>query len=352
MSSFLAEYGDVEAFDELVETLAEPRLESLAEPAAEGIPQANPDEPLPLLAPKPKAKASVSAKDLLKALRMQRYLREQRAEELAHEKEEEDAEEDTEEEEEDTKESDEVISAEEDDEEIRSILKLAAAEQHVQPAQQPAQQHVQPAQQPVQQHVQPASSNSSSALPAEHPAQHVQPAQQPPQQRSGDLQEEVVASDAGLRSYRAAEAAIRSAAGEAQDVDTAVAAYNMAEADAARQNQVPWRERGPRGDGQPTVWRNQNWRAGSARYANRGGQRREEFARYFAAKAKANAKGKGQSGSAELSKGQSKGKAEAKAKGKGKRKGSPRDAAAPYPASETAASQLGRQRLMYLFCFI
>ena len=334
MASFLSEYGGVENFNSL--------LESQAEPPAEDSPPPNPAESH--MKPTPKSKPSVSSADLLKALRMQRYQREQRAAEQAHQ-------EDCvlveveEEEEEETEEEDAVVQP----------------DQQQQP-QQPAQQHVQPAQQPAQQHVQPA----------QQPAQHVQPAQQPPQQQSGDLQhsliaaltdmatefatrqEEIRAAEAhGLRSYRAAEAAIRAAAAEVSrhDVDTAVAAYNMAEADFAAENLVRWQDRGPRGDGRPTVWRGQNWRAGSARYANRGGQRRAEFAAYFAAKAKA--KGKGQSkGSAELSSGSG-------CKGKGKHKGKPtakgaprRDAAAPYPASQTVASQPSRQRLMYLFCSI
>lgn len=156
-------------------------------------------------------------------------------------------------------------------------------------------------------------------------------------------QEETRTAEAdGLRSYRAAEAAIRSAAAEAPDVDTAVAAYNMAEASSAWENKVRWQDRGPRGNGQPTVWRGQKWRAGSNRYSNRGGQRKSEFAVYFA-KAKPKAKAKGQSkGSTEPSSGSG-----CKGKGKGKptTKGAPhRHAAAPYPASQT--------RLMYLICSI
>ena len=74
MASFLAEYGEDTDFNSL--------LESRAEPAPQETPPENPAPPGIL---KAKAKALPSAADLLRALKRQRYEREQRAEELAAE---------------------------------------------------------------------------------------------------------------------------------------------------------------------------------------------------------------------------------------------------------------------------
>jgi hypothetical protein len=96
----------------------------------------------------------------------------------------------------------------------------------------------------------------------------------------------------------------------------------------ADEHGLSWRERGPRGENQPQVWRNQKWRATSGRYANRGGKRQAEFAALFAAKGKSKSqggegKGKGPEGKNKVPECKSKGKGSEgknKAKGKGKDK--------------------------------
>ena len=59
---------------------------------------------------------------------------------------------------------------------------------------------------------------------------------------------------------------------------------------------VPWKERGPPGpaEGGPEVWRNQRYRAGSNRYANRGGKQRAYFqAKYGGQSSSSGDQGKG-----------------------------------------------------------
>ena len=49
----------------------------------------------------------------------------------------------------------------------------------------------------------------------------------------------------------------------------------------AKQHAVGWRHRGPRDDTAPRVWKNQLWREGSERYANRGGKRSAEWTAFY-----------------------------------------------------------------------
>lgn len=86
-----------------------------------------------------------------------------------------------------------------------------------------------------------------------------------------------------LALYRAAEGAIREAAMQGGGVDEQNrAAYMAAENQIAREQNVKWRDRGPRGEDAPAVFKGQRWRANSQRYANRGGTRQAEFAVHFA----------------------------------------------------------------------
>ena len=57
----------------------------------------------------------------------------------------------------------------------------------------------------------------------------------------------------------------------------------QAEAAVAKEQGLSWRERGPP-SAPGEVWRGQQWRAGSERFANRGGCNKEWWAGYYAAK--------------------------------------------------------------------
>ena len=59
-----------------------------------------------------------------------------------------------------------------------------------------------------------------------------------------------------------------------------------AESAAARECNVKWRDRGPIG-ATGEVWRGQEWRAGSGRWANRGGKAKEWHTGFYIAKAEA-----------------------------------------------------------------
>lgn len=136
--------------------------------------------------------------------------------------------------------------------------------------------------------------------------------------------EEQEAAAAALRLYRAAEQALRGAAAEdaalnAQNSAAAHICYTVAEARGAREHEVKWRNRGPRGENAPSVWRGQRWREGSARYSSRGGARQAEFAALF------RKKGKGKDGCKDQGKGgssdQGKGRSSENGKGGGSEKG-------------------------------
>ncbi len=74
---------------------------------------------------------------------------------------------------------------------------------------------------------------------------------------------------------------------------------DASEAAAAKYHSVPWDMRGPAGpkQGGPSTWMGQRWREGSQRFANRGGQRREDFAAYYAS-LRRQSKGEGKGGTA------------------------------------------------------
>jgi hypothetical protein len=57
-----------------------------------------------------------------------------------------------------------------------------------------------------------------------------------------------------------------------------------AESAAARELGIRWADRGPTGE--VPVWRGQQWRPGSERYANRGGANKEWYTQMYRAKAK------------------------------------------------------------------
>ena len=83
--------------------------------------------------------------------------------------------------------------------------------------------------------------------------------------------------------------------------DTSDVAILREEQALAAKTGVPWRERGPPGpaEGGPEVWRNQRHRAGSNRYANRGGKQRAYFAAKYGGKSSSSGyqgKGKGKGG--------------------------------------------------------
>jgi hypothetical protein len=153
----------------------------------------------------------------------------------------------------------------------------------------------------------------------------------PPPRPSSSVQtapvqdQEQAAREAGLRLYRAAEAGMRQAAASSA-CPVATRLFAAVETALAGEHGLSWQERGPRGEGQPLVWRNQRWRQTSGRYANRGGQRQAEFAAFFAAKGKNKSqgeqgKGKGPKGKNKVPEGKSKGKGSEgknKAKGEGK----------------------------------
>lgn len=87
--------------------------------------------------------------------------------------------------------------------------------------------------------------------------------------------------DEALKAYRAAELAISKCADE-----SLYGSYNQyyykVEEKVAREQQISWRDRGPRADennsaAQPEFWKSQRWRPDAERYANRGGKHREYF---------------------------------------------------------------------------
>ncbi len=100
---------------------------------------------------------------------------------------------------------------------------------------------------------------------------------QPSSSSNGDPAAEAKAN--ALANYRAAESAIREAATQGEDVDAQTRlAYMAAENQVATEQSIKWRDRGPRGEGAPTFFKGQKWRASSQRYASRGGTRQAEFA--------------------------------------------------------------------------
>ena len=73
---------------------------------------------------------------------------------------------------------------------------------------------------------------------------------------------------------------IRQAAAEDANADPGAAefGYTMAEASMARQNNIKWRDRGPRGPDAPMIFKGQKWREGSQRFSSRGGKNKEWYA--------------------------------------------------------------------------
>ena len=147
--------------------------------------------------------------------------------------------------------------------------------------------------------------------------------------RAAQSQEEREAAEAALRLYRAAEGALRGAAAEDTSRNplnegAAAIAYTVSEARTAKEAGVKWRDRGPRGENAPSVWRGQRWRENSSRYSSRGGKRKEEFALLFRNKGKGNdgCKGKDKEGGSDKGKGGGSDKGGSSNKGKEKgRKG-------------------------------
>lgn len=130
--------------------------------------------------------------------------------------------------------------------------------------------------------------------------------------------EENKAKQRALELYRLAEASISSAASGSSAQQ---ATYNAAERQLAHEFGASWQARGPRGPEAPAVWRGQQWRSGSGRYGNRGGN--PERQKHFADQAKKKrekerlqqTKGKGKGKAAEQ--GQAAGQ-QGKGNGKGK----------------------------------
>ena len=174
----------------------------------------------------------------------------------------------------------------------------------------------------------------SAHMPPPRPSSSVQLAtaeQDQEQAATAEQQEQQAAREAGLRLYRAAEEGMRQAAENSAcpDRQRLFAAVETAMAD---EHGLSWRERGPRGEDQPKVWRNQKWRPTSGRYANRGGTRQAEFAALFAAKGKkkgqkGEGKGKGSEGKnkAKGSEGKNKSKEGKGSEGKNKAKDKGKD---------------------------
>jgi hypothetical protein len=175
----------------------------------------------------------------------------------------------------------------------------------------------------------PRPSSSVQLATAEQDQEQAATAEQDQEQAAtAEQQEQQAAREAGLRLYRAAEEGMRQAAENSAcpDRQRLFAAVETAMAD---EHGLSWRERGPRGEDQPKVWRNQKWRPTSGRYANRGGTRQAEFAALFAAKGKkkgqkGEGKGKGSEGKnkAKGSEGKNKSKEGKGSEGKNKAKGS------------------------------
>jgi hypothetical protein len=126
---------------------------------------------------------------------------------------------------------------------------------------------------------------------------------------------EAEAKARALSLYRAAESAVREAAMQGTDEATRLA-YLAAENQVATEQGIKWRDRGPRGEGQPKVFKGQRWRESSQRYSSRGGTRQAEFhALHAGAKTKGSSGSGGGKGRKEGSSGGGSGKAKEGNKG-------------------------------------
>jgi hypothetical protein len=104
------------------------------------------------------------------------------------------------------------------------------------------------------------------------------PPQQPLQQASQPstaTASEIAASEA-LQIYQAAEKAINACAHESL-YGPYNRIYYKVEEKVAREKEIGWRDRGPRGENKPDFWKSQKWRPNAKRYANRGGKNRDHF---------------------------------------------------------------------------
>lgn len=164
----------------------------------------------------------------------------------------------------------------------------------------------------------PTAANAAKAQPQEQPPMAQTPKAAPAQAQVED--EQAAAIDRGLLLYRAAAESCRQAAmvdaERSGDPTISDRAYSAAESQLAYEHRIRWQDRGPRGDSAPSEWRGQKWRAGSQRYANRGGDPQRNA--WYAAQAKAKAKGKSKGNSKNDDKGKGKSKAADKGKGKSK----------------------------------
>ena len=105
------------------------------------------------------------------------------------------------------------------------------------------------------------------------------PPQQTQEHSAATGSEETAVSEA-MKAYRAAEKAINHCAKESL-YGPYNSIYYRVEEKVAREKEISWRERGPRGEDQPEHWKSQRWRPNGKRYANRGGRNREHFAEKY-----------------------------------------------------------------------
>lgn len=147
-----------------------------------------------------------------------------------------------------------------------------------------------PARPPVQHQAAAHPPKAAAPPPFKAPPQAAAPPAQPKaaqQPSSSSSSSSTRASDAvaeALELYRKSEKAIRDASHTYGCQPETDPAYKNAEQLTATKYNIKRRDRGPKDDESIFRWRNQLWREGSKRFANRGGRSREYFAQKYGRK--------------------------------------------------------------------